>query len=84
MREVPLYPPTRGVYRTWHLHGRCRANMAHIKQSRPDAGLGFQVMVLETFEFVPSSFLAYTMYYLNGFRKSIPPPNCQLMFTFTD
>ena len=31
-----------------HLY-RCRANMAHIRQSRPDRGLGVQVKVLETF-----------------------------------
>ena len=34
---------------------RCRANMAHIRQSRPDSGLGFQVDVLEPFHVVPSS-----------------------------
>ena len=28
---------------------RCRANMAHIRQSRPDCGLGFQVKVLKFF-----------------------------------
>ena len=27
---------------------RCRANMAHIRQSRPGSGLGSQVKVLET------------------------------------
>jgi len=34
---------------------RCRANVAHIRQSRPDSGLGFQVKVLKTFKDVPSS-----------------------------
>jgi len=34
---------------------RCRANMAHIRQSRPDSGLGFQTKVIVTFEVVPSS-----------------------------
>ena len=29
--------------------------MAHVKQSRPDSGLGFQVNVIETFRVVPSS-----------------------------
>ena len=29
--------------------------MAHIRQSRPDYSLGFQVKVLNTFEVVPSS-----------------------------
>ena len=28
---------------------RCRANMAHISQTRPDSGLGFQVKVHKTF-----------------------------------
>ena len=31
------------------------ANMAHVRQSRPDPGLGFQVKVVSTFEVVPSS-----------------------------
>ena len=33
---------------------RCRANMAHARQSRPDSDLGFQVKVLRPFEMVPS------------------------------
>ena len=35
--------------------GRCRANSEHIRQSRPDSGLGFQEKVLHTFQAVPSS-----------------------------
>jgi len=35
--------------------GRCRANVAHIRQTRPDSGLGFQVKVRIPFEGVPSS-----------------------------
>ena len=43
--------------------GRCRANMAHIRQSRPDSGLGFKVepclvfkvKFVTTFEVVPTS-----------------------------
>ena len=31
-----------------HLATRCRANMAHIRQSRPDSGLAFQVKVPKT------------------------------------
>ena len=31
-----------------------RANMAHIRQSRPDSGLGFQIKVLNTFHMVLS------------------------------
>ena len=34
---------------------RGRANMAQIRQSRPDSGLGFQVNVLQPFRVVPSS-----------------------------
>ena len=33
---------------------RCRANMAHIRQSRPDSGRGFQVKVLKTVEVFPT------------------------------
>ena len=29
--------------------------MAHVRQSRPDSGLGFQVKVPKTFQVVPSS-----------------------------
>ena len=35
---------------------RCRANVAHLRQSRPDYGLGFQVKFLKTFQVVPFSF----------------------------
>ena len=34
---------------------RCRANMAHIRQSRPDSGLLFQVQGLKGFRGVPFS-----------------------------
>ena len=34
---------------------RCQANMVHVRQSRPDYGLGFQVNVLKRFCGVPSS-----------------------------
>ena len=34
--------------------GRLRANVAHIRQTRPDSGLDFQVEVLEHFQVVPS------------------------------
>ena len=36
-------------------HGPCRANMAHIRQSRPDSGLGSQANVLKRFKVVPFS-----------------------------
>ena len=32
--------------------------MAHIRQSRPDSGLNFQIKVLETFSVVPFTKLA--------------------------
>ena len=34
---------------------RCRSNMAHIRQSRPDSGNGFQVKFLRTFKVGSSS-----------------------------
>ena len=34
---------------------RCRANIVHIRHSRPDSGLGFQVEFRETFQVVASS-----------------------------
>ena len=37
---------------------RFRANSAHVKQSRPDAGLNVQVKVLKTFKSVPCSLFA--------------------------
>ena len=33
--------------------GRCRANVARIRQSRPDSGFGFQVKVVKNFPAVP-------------------------------
>ena len=42
---------------------RCRANMAHIRPSRPDSGLGFQAQVAETVHrndlFPPQTFRGY-------------------------
>jgi len=38
-----------------HEMGRYRSNMAHIRQSRPDCGLGFQVKAPKTLQVVPSS-----------------------------
>ena len=43
------------------LTARCRANMAHVPQSRPDYGLDFQVDVLQTFQSVPSSLASGTV-----------------------
>ena len=39
-------PPTHSIL-------RCRANSAHIRQSGPDSGLGFQVKGRETFKVFP-------------------------------
>ena len=65
MSEVALHHPSRipGVLPTDQAYGatphqvpqRARANMARIRQSRPDAGLGFQLKFRKTPEIVPSS-----------------------------
>jgi len=47
MSEVPLYPPTLRVGMNR------RTNVAHVRQSRPDYGLGFQVQVRQKFKVVP-------------------------------
>ena len=39
----------------WLLAHRCRANMAHIRQSRPGSGLGIQIKVHKAFNVVPFS-----------------------------
>jgi hypothetical protein len=62
--------------RVWELMGLLSgvsypANLAHIRQSRPDSGLGFQVKVLQTFQVVPSS-LGRVHGYLAD--KKQPPP----------
>ena len=48
-----------GGYSRRHMHQavpcRCRATMAHVRQSRPDSGTGFQAKVLKTFQVAPSS-----------------------------
>jgi hypothetical protein len=42
--------------RTWRLcQYRCRMNMAHLRQSRPDSGVGFQEKIFKPFQVVPSS-----------------------------
>ena len=45
--------------------------MVHIRQSRPDSDLGFQVEVLETFQGV-SPTLETTQRQLNGFFSQLP------------
>ena len=37
---------------------QCRANLAHLRQSRPDSGPGFRAKSLTTFQVVPSSLAA--------------------------
>jgi hypothetical protein len=55
-REVVNRPHTRlGSFSVCILPLRRQANMAQIRQSRPDSGLGFNVKVLETFQVVPFS-----------------------------
>ena len=44
-----------GEYGSHLVGNRCRANVARMKQSRPDSGIGCQVKVLSTFQVVTSS-----------------------------
>jgi len=37
------------------LPNRCRANIAHLRHSRPDSGFGFQVKAIQTLSVVPHS-----------------------------
>ena len=48
LHSITLHPTGRD--RVHGLEGsRCRANVAHIRQARPDSGLGFRVKTLELF-----------------------------------
>ena len=50
--------------------------MAHIRQCRPDSGLGFQVKVFKIFEVVPSSLGSGRKSVLGGmhaFKERCPP-----------
>ena len=49
-----------GVCRAYR-KGRCRANMAHVRQSGPDSGLGIEVKVLDTVCVVACSLGSGTM-----------------------
>ena len=53
-RNLRGHPPLLCAPRIETVH--CRANSAHIRQSRPDFSLSFQVKVLKTFLVVPFSF----------------------------
>ena len=70
-RILPLTPPpfpTRALLlRRLLKNDRCRANMAHIRQSRPDSGLGSQVKVLKLLNVVPFSLLSL------GTRRTLEP-----------
>jgi len=44
-----------GLQQGERVEGRCRANVAHIRQSRPNSGPGFQTKVLKNIKVVPSS-----------------------------
>ena len=48
---------------------RCRAKSAHIRQSKPDSGLGSQANVLGTLEVVPSSLGSGRMLVRKGKRE---------------
>jgi len=50
LQEVPMH-----AYRSFAV--RCRANTAHIRQSKPDSGPGCQANVLKTFYGVPPEIL---------------------------
>ena len=55
----------------WLIDDRCRANMAHIRQPRPDSGLGVQVKVLALFQGVASSLWS------GGKGRQPKGPNCE-------
>ena len=65
MSQEPLYctRPSATSLRLTNLSGkssrfelcRCRANMAHVRQSGPDSGLDFHTDVLHTLKVAPSS-----------------------------
>ena len=66
---------------------RCQANMAQIRQTRPDSGLGFQVKVLKTFEVVPPSLGSGTQVAERTHSKSSEPrqkwPELEPLFMFS-
>ena len=39
----------------WDLASRCRSNVAHTRQARPDYGLGLQAKVLKISQVVPNT-----------------------------
>ena len=67
MHQRPIIPP-RAPMPPYSL--RCRANMPHVRQSRPDSGLGVQAKVLEPFSVVPSLLGSGTR--ASGFRLRVP------------
>jgi len=56
--------------------GRCRANSTHVRQSRPDSGLGSQVKVFKPFEVVPSSLESGPDYPPGGVRPFRQKSTC--------
>ena len=54
----------------WGCPPRLRANMAHIRQSRPDSGIGYLGKVLQTVSLAPSSHGSGLR-----FRDCTPPPS---------
>jgi hypothetical protein len=69
--------------------GRCRANSAHIRQSRPDSGLHFQAAVLKSSLDGGSrkggrhALSSHIMYLSISFRKSTPPQNRQFSVSYS-
>jgi len=72
MSDVPLYVESRLEDRGGVGRGQPVAPgaVAHIWQSRPDSGLGFQVKVLTTSSVVPFSFDSGTRIHI---QASLPP-----------
>jgi len=49
-RSLPVFERMWHIYaNAAHIYSLCRVNMAQMRQSRPDSGLGLQVKVLKTF-----------------------------------
>ena len=50
----------------------CRANLAHVRQSRTDSGIGFQVKVFQMFQVLPSRFLGKSTFAGIVFCSGVP------------
>ena len=56
---------------------RCRANMAHIRQSRPYSGLGFEVKFRKPFQLVPSLLASGTKCSRSEGAPTAPPASAK-------